>query len=163
MKLQNLHDLFVDELKDIYSAEKQLVKALPKMAQASSSQKLKDAFEKHLAQTKVHVERIESVFKSMDKKPTAKTCKAMEGLIEEGKELISEEAEESTKDAGLICAAQKVEHYEIASYGCLVTFANHLGLDKGAKILQQTLEEEKETDQLLTEIAESEINVQAEG
>jgi ferritin-like metal-binding protein YciE len=161
MKLENLHDLFVNELKDIYHAEKQLVKALPKIAKKTHSQRLRSAVEKHLEQTKNHVERIESIFEMIGKSATGKTCKAMEGLLEEGQEILSEDASPATKDAGIICASQKVEHYEIASYGCLRTFANHLGLDKAAELLGQTLREEEETDRLLTELAESEINVEA--
>lgn len=161
MKLENLHDLFVNELKDIYHAEKQLVKALPKIAKKTHSQRLRSAVEKHLEQTKNHVERIESIFEMIGKSATGKTCKAMEGLLEEGQEILSEDASPATKDAGIICASQKVEHYEIASYGCLRTFANHLGLDKAAELLGQTLKEEEETDRLLTELAESEINVEA--
>ncbi|MBX7157804.1 MAG: ferritin-like domain-containing protein [Verrucomicrobiae bacterium] len=161
MKLENLHDLFVNELKDVYHAEKQLVKALPKIAKKAHSQRLRSAVEKHLDQTKTHVERVESVFEMIGKSPSGKTCQAMEGILEEGEELLSEKASPATLDAGIICGAQKVEHYEIATYGCLRTFANHLGLDKAAELLGQTLKEEEETDRLLTELAESEINVEA--
>lgn len=161
MPMETLRDLFVDELRDVYSAEKQLVKALPKMAKGSNSRKLRAGFEKHLKQTKTHVERIEQVFESIDETARAKTCEAMKGLVEEGSELLEEEAEPEVKDAALIAAAQKVEHYEIATYGTLITWAEQLGFDKAVKLLGKTLDEEKETDVALTELAESEINAAA--
>lgn len=157
-----LNELFVSELKDIYDAEKQLVKALPKMAKAASSEKLAAAFTDHLAQTKGHVERLESVFESLETAKRGTHCPAMEGLIEEGKGVIEENFDDATRDAGLIAAAQKVEHYEIATYGTLVAHARHLGREEIIELLQQTLDEEKETDSLLTELAESEINIEAQ-
>lgn len=163
MSLKSLEDLFIHELKDLYSAEKQLIRALPKMAKAASSEKLRDGFEEHLAQTEEHVARLEQIFeKLLGKTPRAPKCAAMEGLIEEGKKMIEEDAEASVKDAGLIACAQRVEHYEIAGYGVSRTFANLLGHEDAAELLQSTLDEEKETDARLTELAESEINVEAQ-
>lgn len=162
MSMKTLQDLFVHELKDIYNAEKQLVKALGKMAKGATSENLKASFEEHLEVTRGQVERLEEVFALLDIAPRGKKCEAMEGLIAEGSSLLEENAEEAVLDAGLIAAAQKVEHYEIASYGTLVTFARHLGLDDAAELLEQTLAEEKETDVKLTELAESEINVEAQ-
>jgi ferritin-like metal-binding protein YciE len=163
MPLKSLEDLFLHELKDIYSAEKQLLKALPKMAKATTSENLRQAFEEHRDQTEVQVERLDQIFQGLGKSGRGPKCEAMEGLIEEGKKLIDEEkAEAAVCDAGLIAAAQKVEHYEIASYGTLKTFAQLLGHEDAAELLQQTLDEEKETDQKLTELAESEINLEAE-
>ena len=160
--MTTLHDLFVHELKDVYSAEKQLVKALPKMAKAASSEKLREGIEEHLEQTEEQVERLEKIFESLDSSTRGVKCAAMEGLIKEGSEIMGEDAEPAVKDAALIAAAQKVEHYEIAAYGTLVTFANMLGQDEAQKLLQTTLDEEKETDRKLTELAESEINVAAQ-
>jgi ferritin-like metal-binding protein YciE len=161
MKLDSLQKLYIEELRDLYNAENQLLKALPKMAKNASHQELKQAFETHLGQTEEHVERLEDIFKKLDEKPTGKTCKAMKGLIEEGSEMMKEEGEESVLDAGLIAAAQRVEHYEIAGYGTVRTFANMLGETEAAELLQQTLDEEGETDKLLTELAESVVNVEA--
>jgi ferritin-like metal-binding protein YciE len=160
MKLQTLHDLYVAELRDLYSAENQILKALPRMAKKASSPDLKRAFEEHLEQTQGHVERLEEVFEKLDVKPRGKKCKAMEGLIEEGKEVM-EEAGEDVLDAALIAAAQKVEHYEMASYGCARTYARLLGDAEAADLLQQTLDEEGETDKRLTQLAESHINAEA--
>jgi ferritin-like metal-binding protein YciE len=154
-------ELFVDELKDILDAEKQLVKALPKMAKAAASEKLQAAITDHLAQTKEHVNRLERVFQSLDMAARGKHCAAMEGLIEEGKEVIEMDLEDAVRDAGLIGAAQKVEHYEIASYGTLIAHARRLGHDEAVTQLQQTLDEEKQTNDSLTELAESEVNVEA--
>src|SRR5690606_27388085 len=148
-KIENLRELLVHELKDLYSAETQLVKALPKMAKAATDEDLAQAFEQHLEQTKVHVERLERVFDTLDEKPRGKTCEAMKGLITEGNEAISEDATDEVKDAALIVAAQKVEHYEIAGYGSVRTFANLLGEREIADILQETLDEEGETDKKL--------------
>src|SRR5579885_3014155 len=142
----------------MYDAEKQLVKALPKMAKAATNDKLRAGFEEHLEQTKGHVERLEQVFEKMGQKAKGETCEAMEGLVEEGSEMIKAGGCDCTRDAGLICAAQKVEHYEIASYGCLVTWAQQLGKADVADLLQQTLNEEKQTDDKLTELAESMVN-----
>jgi ferritin-like metal-binding protein YciE len=162
MKENVLKELYIDELRDIYSAENQLTKALPKMAKAATSDELRTGFEEHLEQTKGHVERIERIFKVLGEKPTGKKCKGMEGLVEEGNEMIKEDKlEGDALDAGLISAAQRVEHYEIAAYGCVRTYANLLGQDDAAKLLEQTLKEEKETDQKLTQLAEK-INVEAE-
>ncbi|RAW02612.1 YciE/YciF ferroxidase family protein [Pseudochryseolinea flava] len=157
-----LLELFVDEIKDIYWAEKHLTKALPKMHKAASSQELKDAFATHLEQTQVHVERLEQVFELLDKKAQGKKCDAMEGLVQEGEGIIEDtDAGTATRDVGLILAAQKVEHYEIATYGGLAQLAKTLGREDIADILAETLAEEKETDELLTEIAESDINYEA--
>jgi len=161
MKLESLRELLVDELKDLYSAENQLVKALPKMAKAAASPELKAAFEEHLEETKGQVDRLVTIFEQLEGSPKGKKCKAMEGLIEEGSEFIDADGEDSVKDAALICAAQKVEHYEIASYGCARTFATLLGLDEVADLLQETLDEEGNADKKLTELAETVINVEA--
>jgi ferritin-like metal-binding protein YciE len=161
MKLNSLENLFVHELKDLLSAEKQLVKALPKMAKGAASEALKEAFEDHLEQTKTHVERLETIFENLGKAARAEHCKAMEGLIEEGSELIEEEGEPMVKDAALIGAAQRVEHYEISAYGTARTIAELLGNQEAVTLLQQTLDEEKETDEKLTELAMSEVNVEA--
>jgi ferritin-like metal-binding protein YciE len=159
-KLSNLSDLLVHELQDLYSAETQLVKALPKMAKAASSEDLRSGFNEHLEQTKQHVERIERAMEMLNASPHGKTCKAMQGLIAEGEDVIKEDALDSVRDAALIAAAQKVEHYEIAGYGSARTFAELLFKDDVAEILQETLDEEGETDRRLTEIAES-INPEA--
>src|SRR5438128_8655071 len=161
MKLDTIQKLYTDELRDLYNAENQLLKALPKMAKGASSEDLKDAFEKHLEQTKSHVERLEEVFQEIGETPKGKTCKAMKGLIEEGSEILKEDGEESVIDAGIIVAAQKVEHYEIAGYGSVRTFAQLLGQDKSAELLQQTLDEESEANELLNELAEDIVNPEA--
>ncbi len=155
MKIETLEELFVEELKDAYNAEKQLVKALPKMAKGATSAELKQAFTEHLEQTKNHVTRLEQVFETMDEKAKSKTCKGMQGLIEEGQETMEEDALEQLGDLGLIMAAQKVEHYEISGYGSLRTFAQALGNQEAAKLLQETLKEEEAADKKLTEISES--------
>src|SRR4029450_3431034 len=156
-----LEELLVDELKDIYSAENQIVKALPKMAKAASSLELRRAFERHLEETRRQVERLDQIGQTLDVKMTGKKCKGMEGLLEEGKEMIEEDLDHKAKDAGLIGAAQRVEHYEIAAYGTARTHAELLGHTKVAKLLQQTLDEEAATDKKLTQLAESIINVEA--
>jgi len=161
MKLQSLRDLFVSELRDLFNAENQLVKAIPKMAAASKSEKLEAAFEEHLEQTKNHVARLEKIFQRLGLNPKGKRCKAMEGLIEEGKEIIELRPEANVLNAALIAAAQRVEHYEIAGYGCARAFANLLGDDEAGQLLSDTLKEEKETDERLTELAVSEINEEA--
>jgi ferritin-like metal-binding protein YciE len=161
MKLDTLQKLYTDELRDLYNAENQLLKALPKMAKAASSEDLKEAFEKHLEQTKGHVERLEQVFEELDEKPKGKTCRAMKGLIEEGSEILEQDGEESVRDAGIIVAAQKVEHYEIAGYGSARTFAHLLGQNKAADLLQTTLDEESETNEILNKLAESVVNPEA--
>ncbi len=161
-KIDSLETLLEEELKDIYSAEKQLVKALPKMAKTATSEDLRNAFEEHLEVTKGHVNRLEEVFQALGKTAKAKTCKAMQGLLEEGKEIMEEDAEDSVMDAGLIAAAQKVEHYEIASYGTVRTWARLCGQEEAAELLQETLDEEGEADKKLTELAEALINPEAE-
>ena len=161
MKLETLKDLYISQLKDLYSAEKQLVKALPKMAKAATNADLSAGFTAHLEQTKEHAVRLETILKSHDQTTRGPKCKAMEGLVEEGAELIEEEADDEVRDAGLICAAQRVEHYEIAGYGCVATFADMLGDTKGAKLLRQTLKEEGDTDKKLTDLAVSTINLEA--
>ena len=161
MRMESLQELYIDELRDIYDAEQQLVKALPKMAKAATNEELRAAFEQHLEQTEEHVARLERVFEELGEKPKRKTCEAMKGLVEEGKQLMEEDADEDVMDAGLIAAAQKVEHYEIATYGTLRTYAEMLGFDEQADILQETLDEEKDTDDNLTELAVSCINLEA--
>jgi ferritin-like metal-binding protein YciE len=161
MKLDTLQKLYTDELRDLYNAENQLVKALPKMAKAASSEELKEAFEKHLEQTKGHVERLEQVFEGLREKPKGKICRAMKGLIEEGSEILKEDGDDSVIDAGIIVAAQKVEHYEIAGYGSVRTFAHLLGQNKAAELLQTTLDEESETNEVLNRLAESIVNPEA--
>ena len=161
MKLDTLEQLYITELRDLYSAENQLLKALPKMAKGASSPELKDAFEKHLEQTKGHIERLEQIFQQLDENPKGKTCRGMKGLIEEGSEILKEDGEDSVLDAGMIVAAQKVEHYEIASYGSVRTFANFLGKDEAARLLQSTLDEESETNEILNRLAEGVVNPEA--
>lgn len=160
MEANRLKHLYVEELKDLYSAENQLVKALPKMAKASTSLDLRAGFEGHLEQTKEHVARLERIFKALGEDPKGKKCKGMEGLIKEGGEMIEENPAPEELDAGLISAAQRVEHYEIAGYGCVSTYAKLLGEDQAESLLRETLEEEKETDQKLTELA-GDINLKA--
>ena len=161
MEMSDLRDLYIAELKDLYSAENQIIKALPKMIKAASSEELKKGFEDHLEQTKGQVARLEQIFQALDQSPKGKKCKGMEGLLEEGKELMEEHAEPEVLDAGLIAAAQHVEHYEIAGYGCVKTYAELLGDKKAAQLLSKTLEEEKETDQKLSKVASS-INIEAQ-
>lgn len=161
MDMDNLRALYIDELKDLYSAEKQLVKALPKMAKNATNPELKQAFTDHLAQTEVHVERLEQIFESLEASPRGKKCIGMEGLIEEAKELLEEDAQEDVLDAGLISKAQHVEHYEIAGYGTVRTYAMTLGETEHAELLQMTLDEEGETNELLTQLAEQSVNVDA--
>jgi ferritin-like metal-binding protein YciE len=161
MKLENLEDVFSDEIKDIYSAENQIIKALPKMAKASEGD-LRNAFEQHLEQTRTHAQRIEQICKELNITPKGKKCAGMEGLISEGAEVLGLNDAEQAKEAALIGAAQRVEHYEIAAYGTARTHARQLGYDKAVDLLEKTLEEEKMTDQRLTQMAESRINQQAE-
>ncbi|TDH27238.1 ferritin-like domain-containing protein [Segetibacter sp. 3557_3] len=159
-----LKEFFVEELQDIYYAEKQIAKTLPKMKKAATSEQLKQAFEEHLTMTQQQIERLEQVFQSLGEKAKAKTCEAIEGIIKEGEGIISDtDKNTATRDVGLIFAAQKVEHYEIATYGGLATLAETLGLSDVATLLHTTLEEEKQTDVLLTTIAENNINYQAAG
>ncbi len=157
-----LQELLVDELKDLYSAENQIIKALPRMAKKATSEQLRVAFERHLEETRGHAERLEQIAEEMDFTIRGKKCAGMQGLLEEGKELMSEGLEDEALDAGMIGAAQKVEHYEIAAYGTARTHANLLGLKKVARVLQQTLDEEGKTDKKLTQLAESMLNVQAQ-
>ncbi len=163
MKLKSLDDLLAEELRDLYSAENQILKALPKMAKTAANPELQQGFQEHLEQTKGHVQRLEQVCASLDISPKGKKCKAMEGLIEEGKDIMSEDAEPEVMDAALIAAAQRVEHYEIAGYGCARTFARQLGHEDAANLLQQTLQEEIDTDRKLTDVAENAVNLQAAG
>jgi ferritin-like metal-binding protein YciE len=160
-KINTLRDVYIEQLRDLHSAETQLIKALPKMAKAATSPELAEGFKEHWEQTKEHAARLEEIFRGLDEKPTGKTCKAMKGLVEEGGEAIHENASPAAKDALLIAAAQRVEHYEIAGYGTVKTYAKLLGEDEAADLLSQTLEEEVETDEKLTEAAKS-INVEAE-
>jgi ferritin-like metal-binding protein YciE len=161
-EMTTLDDLLVEQLQDLYNAEKQLTKALPKMAKAATNAELKKAFQTHLAQTEGHVERLEQVFESIGEKVKGKMCHAMKGLVEEGSEAIKEKATPEVRDAALIAAAQRVEHYEIAGYGTVRTYAKFLGHSEAAKLLQQTLDEEGQTDKLLTKIAETAVNAAAE-
>jgi ferritin-like metal-binding protein YciE len=160
MQNDGLKKLYVDELKDLYSAENQLVKALPKMAKAASAEALRQGFEEHLGQTKGHVQRLEKIFRSLDESPKGKRCVGMEGLVKEGAEAMEEDFEDAVLDEALIGAAQRVEHYEIAAYGTVCEFARVLGEPEHAALLEETLEEEKKTDKKLTELAK-EINAKA--
>jgi ferritin-like metal-binding protein YciE len=160
MPNEGLKELYIDELRDLYSAENQLVKALPKMAKAASSDELRQGFEDHLEQTKEHVARLEQIFEALDESPKGKKCMGMEGLLKEGTEVMGEDFEEAVMDSAIIGAAQRVEHYEIAAYGTAHEFANLLGETEAASLLEETLNEEKETDEKLTELAK-EINSQA--
>ncbi len=146
MKMESLQELFVEKLRDLYSAENQIIKALPKMVKAASSEQLRNGFEEHLEQTRQQVERLDQIFEELDEKPKGKKSKGMQGLLEEGKELMEEDIDPEVLDAGLIAAAQHVEHYEIAGYGCVRTYAELLGFSNATKLLQQTLDEEKQTD-----------------
>lgn len=160
--LNDLNDLLVDQLRDLYNAEGQLTKALPKMAKTATNPELKQAFQTHLAETQEQITRLEQVFEALGEKPKGKTCHAMKGLIEEAQEVISEDADDAVKDAALIAAAQRVEHYEIAGYGTVRTYAETLGHREAAKLLQKTLDEEGKTDKLLTQLAETCVNQLAE-
>lgn len=161
MKISNLEDLYIDLLKDLYSAETQIEKALPKMIKAAQSQALKAGFGEHLKQTQRHIERIKEVFLDLDASPQGKKCVGMEGLLKEGDEIMKEDMNPDVLDAALIAAAQKVEHYEIASYGTARTYAQILGYDDAADLLQETLDEEAATDEKLTALAEQSINREA--
>lgn len=161
MKLDSLRTLWIEELRDLYNAENQILKALPKMAKKASTPELKEAFENHLGETQTHVERLDEIFVKLGKKPTGKTCKAMKGLVEEGAEMMKEDGPESVIDAGLIAAAQRVEHYEMAGYGVVRTFASILGEGEAQDLLQETLDEEGAADEKLTEIAEGIVNEEA--
>ncbi|HEX4125291.1 MAG TPA: ferritin-like domain-containing protein [Tepidisphaeraceae bacterium] len=160
-EFNNLNDLFLNQLEDLYDAEIRITDALPKMADAASSQELKSAFKHHLEQTRGHARRLEQIFNRLGKEPQRETCEAMKGLIREGSEMISAKGNPAVHDAALIAAAQRVEHYEMAGYGTVRTFAQQLGLNDVATTLQQTLDEEGQTDKLLTQIAEHNVNVSA--
>jgi ferritin-like metal-binding protein YciE len=160
-KMKSLEDLLAHELKDLYSAEKQLTKALPKMAKAATSDDLRQAFETHLEETEQQIAHLEEIFEKLDLPTRGTKCLAMEGLIEEGKEILAEDMEDMVRDAALIAAAQRVEHYEIAGYGCARTFAQQLGHEAVAQTLQEILDQEKATDEKLTEIAMQHINQEA--
>lgn len=161
MKLESLKDLYLAQLKDLYSAEDQLVDALPKMAEAAHTPELKNAFREHLNQTKQHVDRLEQIFRKLSLSPKGETCEGMKGLIKEGQEMIKMKGEPEVIDAGLIAAAQRVEHYEMAGYGTVRTYANLLGEKEAEKLLQKTLNEEGDADKKLSKLAER-INVEAE-
>ena len=161
MKLESLRDLFANELADIYNAEEQLVKALPKMAEAAQNSELKAAINDHLAETKQQVERLEGIISRLSPKPRSKTCKAMKGLIEEGNEMAKQSGDPATIDAGIIAAAQRVEHYEIAAYGCARTYAELLGDQSAAEALETSLQEEKNADQTLNDLALQVVNLEA--
>ena len=161
MQMDSLRELYVDELKDLYSAEKQLVKALPKMVKNATNPELQNAFAEHLQVTENQVARLEQIFEALGQSPRGKKCVGMEGLIEEAQELLEEDAQEDVLDAGLISKAQHVEHYEIAGYGTVRAYASTLGLTEQAELLQQSLDEEIEADKLLSELAESSINIEA--
>jgi ferritin-like metal-binding protein YciE len=158
MSLDSLDKLFLEELKDVYNAEKQIVRALPRMAKAAESRELQQAFTQHLRETQGHVQRLERIFQGLDLTARGKKCKGMEGLLEEGKEILEQEGEGAVIDAALISAAQRVEHYEMAAYGCLRTYAQLLGYSDAEKLLQQTLNEEEAADQKLTQIGEGGVN-----
>ena len=161
MNSESMQEFLVEELKDLYSAEKQITKALPKMIKAATSKELRAAFESHLKETEKQIERLETIFEELEESPRGKKCKGMEGLLEEGKEVMEEKADEpEILDVGLIAAAQRVEHYEMAGYGCARTYAQLLGMDEAVQLLEETLEEEKAADIKLTQIAEK-VNVEA--
>ncbi len=160
-KLETLNDLLIEEIQDLYSAESQIIAALPKMAQAATDRKLRQAFEDHLEQTKEHKRRLEEVCRLMNQRPNGRTCKAMKGLLEEAEELLKEDTRPEVLDAGIIACAQRVEHYEIAGYGCVRTFAQRLGLHDVEQLLQTTLNEEAAADEKLTQIAERDVNREA--
>jgi ferritin-like metal-binding protein YciE len=161
MEMDSLRELYVDELKDLYSAEKQILQALPKMVKKASNAKLKKALQDHLEVTQMQLERLDKVFEEIGKSPRGKKCKGMEGLLEEGKEMMQDDMEPDVMDAALIAAAQRVEHYEMAGYGTVRTYAQLLGETNQAKLLQKTLDEEGDADKLLSQLAASEINVEA--
>jgi ferritin-like metal-binding protein YciE len=162
MKLETLRDLYVEQLHDLYSAETQIVEALPKMVKAASNKELQRAFQDHLEQSKGHVQRLEQIFQQLGAKPKGDKCKGMEGLLKEGEEMIKMKGDPAAIDAGLIAAAQRVEHYEMAGYGCVRTYAQTLGEQQSMAVLQQTLDEEGMADKKLTALAESVINLEAE-
>ena len=158
MSLDSMQDLLLEELRDLYNAEQQLTRALPKLVETAASPTLRQAFQSHLQETEGHVSRLEQIFEGLNEKPTGKKCKAMEGLIDEGADMLAEKGSEAVRDAGIIAAAQRVEHYEIAAYGSAVSFAQLLGRQDIATLLQQTLAEEEAADEKLSRIAEQEVN-----
>lgn len=162
MAMDSLHDLYVDELKDLYSAENQMLKALPKMAQEASHAELRSVFEDHINVTQEHVTRLETIFDELEVSPRGRKCLGMEGLLAEGDEVLSEPANPEVRDAALIAAAQRAEHYEISAYGTVRTFAEQLGFTEQSQLLQRTLDEEGETDKRLTQIAETRVNAEAD-
>lgn len=162
MSMESMQDLYLHELKDLYSAEKQILQALPKMAEKASHQELRKAFEEHRATTEEQVRRLDTIFDDLKQNPGNKKCKGMEGLLEEGEEILKEDADPDVRDAALIGAAQRVEHYEIAGYGTARTYARQLGFNNHVELLQRTLDEEGQTDQRLTKLAEGRINREAE-
>jgi len=162
MELKTLNDLLIHQLKDLYGAEQQLLKAMPKMQQEATSQQLKAAFTQHMTETQNQVTRLEKVFQSLGLEPEAEKCKAMEGLLKEAEDFISKDADKEVMDAGLIASAQRVEHYEIAGYGTASTYAKYLGHTEAYELLKETLSEEKQTDEKLSMIAESSVNMKAE-
>jgi ferritin-like metal-binding protein YciE len=161
LELNSMEDLLFNQLEDLYDAENRIVKALPDMVEGAATPALKQAFNMHLNQTRQHVERLDQIFQQLGRSPESETCEAMKGLLQEGKEMLDANGDPEVKDAALIAAAQRVEHYEMAGYGTARTFAQRLGWDEAARLLQSTLEEEKAADEKLTEIAESQVNVQA--
>jgi ferritin-like metal-binding protein YciE len=161
LELNSMEDLLFNQLEDLYDAEHRIVKALPDMVEGAATPALKQAFNMHLNQTRQHVERLDQIFQQLGRSPESETCEAMKGLLQEGKEMLDANGDPEVKDAALIAAAQRVEHYEMAGYGTARTFAQRLGWDEAARLLQSTLEEEKAADEKLTEIAESQVNVQA--
>ncbi|HVF38635.1 MAG TPA: ferritin-like domain-containing protein [Gemmatimonadaceae bacterium] len=162
MEMETLKDLYVEELKDLYSAENQIAKAIPRMIKAASHPELKAAFTRHLKETEVQITRLEEICDQLDVSPRGKKCVGMEGLVEEGKDLIKEKPDSDVLDAGLIASMQHIEHYEMAGYGCVRTYARQLGFESQAELLQTTLDEEGNADKLLTQIAESSVNIEAE-
>jgi ferritin-like metal-binding protein YciE len=161
LEFHSLEDLFLEQLEDLYDAEHRIIRALPKMSQAARSRELKQAFDEHLAQTRGHVDRLDTIFRELEKTPQRETCEAMKGLLREGEEMIDAKGDQNVRDAALIAAAQRVEHYEMAGYGTTRSLAMHLGHTQAARLLQETLEEEKTADSKLTDIAENAVNIHA--
>ncbi len=161
LEINSLEDLFVNQLEDLYDAEHRIIRALPKMSEAASARELKQAFDQHLAQTRGHVDRLDTIFRELNKTPERETCEAMKGLLREGEEMIDAKGDPNVRDAALIAAAQRVEHYEISGYGTARSLAQHLGHTQAARLLQETLDEEKSADTKLTDVAENVVNVHA--
>jgi ferritin-like metal-binding protein YciE len=162
MKMESLKDLYLEQLRDLFDAETQLVEALPKMASAANNPNLKNAFNQHLRQTREQITRLDRIFSALGERPEGQTCQGMKGLLKEGEEMIKAKGDPDVIDAGLIAAAQRVEHYEIAGYGTVRTYAEMLGAEEAVRMLEKSLQEEEETDDKLTELAESQVNVEAE-